>query len=39
MIYAKKLLTEIEGTTNPKNEKPLDLNAPIEILGTKTVRR
>jgi hypothetical protein len=38
-INAKKLLTDIDGTTNPKNEKPLNINAPIEIFGTNTVKR
>lgn len=39
MINAKKLLIDRAGTTNPKKEKPLNLNAEIEILGTKTVKR
>ena len=36
---AKKLLIPRLGTTKPAKEKPLSVNADMEIFGTKIVKR
>ena len=38
-INAKKLLKDMLGTTKPAREKPLSVNAEMEIFGTKIVKR